>query len=154
VPHTNYRHAPNCLVIQLQHSTPRSLRATSVHFTSLVSKLTQLSFLFLRLATSGFLSFLTVVRHLLHFRFPQQCFCGFIASWMRVFVDKWAVTDFSKDRSAAFSRVNPLNPKLNPICYLLALLAHHFLHVSGIRVKFLTFRPLMSYICSTHSWCF
>jgi len=30
---------------------------------------------------------------------------------------------------------NPLNPKLNPICYLLALLgAHHFLHVSRIRL--------------------
>ena len=42
---------------------------------------------------------------------------------------------------------NPLNPKLNPICYLLALLgAHHFLHVSRIRVKLLTFRLVMSYI--------
>ena len=42
---------------------------------------------------------------------------------------------------------NPLNPELNPICYLLALLgAHHFLHVSRIRVKLLTFRLLMSYI--------
>ena len=30
---------------------------------------------------------------------------------------------------------NPLNPELNPICHLLALLAHHFLHVSRIRVK-------------------
>jgi len=31
---------------------------------------------------------------------------------------------------------NPLNAELNPICYLLALLgAHHFLHVSKIRVK-------------------
>ena len=31
---------------------------------------------------------------------------------------------------------NPLNPELNPIGYLLALLgAHHFLHVSRIRVK-------------------
>ena len=53
--------------------------------------------------------------------------------------------------------LNPLNPKLNPICYLLALLgAHHFLHVSRIRVKSLTFRLLMSYIYiwSTHSWCF
>jgi len=54
---------------------------------------------------------------------------------------------------------NPLNPELNPICYLLALLgAHHFLHVSRIRVKSLTFRLLMSYIYiyiwSTHSWCF
>jgi len=42
---------------------------------------------------------------------------------------------------------NPLNSELNPICYLLALLrAHHFLHVSRIRVKLLTFRLLMSYI--------
>ena len=55
---------------------------------------------------------------------------------------------------------NPLNPKLNPICYLLALLAHHFLHVCRIRVKSLTFRLLMSYIYiyiyiwSTYSWCF
>jgi len=43
--------------------------------------------------------------------------------------------------------VNPLKPELNPICYLLALLgAHHFSHVSRIRVKLLTFRRLMSYI--------
>ena len=42
---------------------------------------------------------------------------------------------------------NPLNPELNPICYLLALLgAHHFLHVSRIRVQLLTFRLLKSYI--------
>ena len=54
--------------------------------------------------------------------------------------------------------LNPLNAELNPICYLLALLgAHHFLHVSRIRVKALTFRLLMSYIYiyiyiwSTHS---
>ena len=51
---------------------------------------------------------------------------------------------------------NPLKPELNPICYLLALLAHHFLHVSRIRVKSLTIRLLMSfiYIWSTYSWCF
>ena len=43
--------------------------------------------------------------------------------------------------------LNPLNPELNPICYLLALLvAHHFLHYSRISVKLLTFRVLMSYI--------
>ena len=43
--------------------------------------------------------------------------------------------------------INPLKPKLNPICYLLALLGvHHFLYVSRIRVKLLTFRLLMSYI--------
>ena len=42
---------------------------------------------------------------------------------------------------------NRLNPELNPVCYLLALLgAHHFLHVSRIRVKSLTFRLLMSYV--------
>ena len=44
-------------------------------------------------------------------------------------------------------QINPLNPELSPICYLLALLgAHHFLHVSRIRVKSLTFRRLMSYM--------
>ena len=43
--------------------------------------------------------------------------------------------------------INPLNPELTPICYLLALLgAHYFLHVSRIRVKSLTFRLLMSFI--------
>ena len=43
--------------------------------------------------------------------------------------------------------LNPLNAELNPICHLLALLgAHHFLHVSRIKVKLLTFRLLMSYI--------
>jgi hypothetical protein len=41
---------------------------------------------------------------------------------------------------------NPLSPELNPICYLLALLAHDFLHVSRIGVKSLTLRLLMSYI--------
>jgi len=46
---------------------------------------------------------------------------------------------------------NPLNAELNPICYLLALLgAHHFLHVSRIRVKSLTLRQLKSYIYMEH----
>jgi len=46
---------------------------------------------------------------------------------------------------------NPLNPELNPICYLLALLGvHHFLHVSRIRVKLLNLRLLMSYIYMEH----
>jgi hypothetical protein len=43
-------------------------------------------------------------------------------------------------------KFNPLSPELNPICYLLALLAHGFLHVSRIRVKSLTLRFLTSYI--------
>jgi len=45
---------------------------------------------------------------------------------------------------------NPLNPELIPICYLLALLIHHFLHVSRIMVKSLTLRLLMSYIYGAH----
>jgi hypothetical protein len=48
---------------------------------------------------------------------------------------------------AQSNHVNPLNADLNAICYLLALLgAHHFFHVSRIRVKSLTLRLLMSYI--------
>ena len=43
--------------------------------------------------------------------------------------------------------INPLNAELNPICHLLALLGVYFLHVSRIRVKSLTLRLLMSYIC-------
>ena len=35
--------------------------------------------------------------------------------------------------------INPFNAELNPICHLQALLgAHHILHVSRIRVKFVT----------------
>ena len=68
------------------------------------------------------------------------------------FVCEWRNTNL-----ANYGFINPLNPELNPICYLLALLgAHHFFYVSRIRVKLLTFRRLMSYIYiwSTHSWCF
>jgi transposase len=50
-----------------------------------------------------------------------------------------------KITNGVMQEVNPLNPELNPICCLLALLAHHFLHVSRIRVKSLTLRQLMSY---------
>ena len=50
-------------------------------------------------------------------------------------------------RTRVSVQFNPLNPELNPICYLLALFgAYHFLHVSRIRVKLLTFRLLMSYM--------
>jgi hypothetical protein len=59
--------------------------------------------------------------------------------------------DFRKSGSLFLSLftgiLNPLKPELNPIFYLLALLGvHNFLHVSRIRVKFLTFGLLMSYI--------
>jgi len=81
------------------------------------------------------------------------------ATWPKVYhshqESKWKYTSTSTCtlRAKCF---NPLKPELNSICYLLALLAHHFLHVSRIRVKSLTFRRLMSYIYiwSTHSWCF
>jgi len=46
--------------------------------------------------------------------------------------------------------IKPLNAELNPISYMLALLAHHFLHISRIRVKTLTLRLLMSYIYMEH----
>ena len=50
----------------------------------------------------------------------------------------WA--EFFNIKPSGAYNFNPLKPELNPICYLLALLgAHHFLHVSRIRVKLLTF---------------
>jgi len=56
-----------------------------------------------------------------------------------------------KENETECAWFNPLNAELNPICYLLALLgAHHFLHVSRIRVKSLTLRLLMSYIYIWH----
>jgi len=59
----------------------------------------------------------------------------------------WAKLHIQAIPPTQYCGINPLNPELNPICYLLALLgAHHFLHVSRIRVKLLTFRILMSYI--------
>jgi len=55
------------------------------------------------------------------------------------------------NKFVGFHIFNPLNAELNPICYLPALLgAHHFLHVSRIRVKSLTLRLLMSYIYMEH----
>ena len=50
------------------------------------------------------------------------------------------------EKSLSECHFNPLNPELNPICYLLALLAQHFLHVNRIGVKSLTLRLLVSYI--------
>jgi len=41
--------------------------------------------------------------------------------------------------------INPLNAELNPICHLLALLgAHHFLHVSRIRVNLYSYITQMN----------
>ena len=50
--------------------------------------------------------------------------------------------------------INPLNTELNPICYFPALLgAHHFLHVSRIKVKSLTLRLLMTHT-HTHTYIY
>jgi len=58
----------------------------------------------------------------------------------------WHIESLLKPVNSRTFDINPLNAELNPFCYLLALLAHHFLRVSRIRVKSLTLRLLMSYI--------
>jgi hypothetical protein len=45
----------------------------------------------------------------------------------------WKTKRYSKKKLEI--PLNHLNPKLNPICHLLALLGVHFLHVSRIRFK-------------------
>ena len=71
--------------------------------------------------------------------------CHQIDLWKELFEILFLLLLF--ERKVQFvSEVNPLNPELNPICYLLALLAYYFLHVSRIKVKSLTLRLLMSYI--------
>ena len=66
------------------------------------------------------------------------CLCCDLSEFLAVFVvfNLWIVPGVIFE-----SCIDPLKPELNPICYLLALLgAYHFLHVSRIRVKLLTFR--------------
>ena len=96
-------------------------------------------------STLARICFVTVIkRHVILDRLVIQC------------LPRGMLPQVDSNRGAPF--LNPLNPELNPICCLLALLgAHHFLHVSRIRVILLTFRLLMSYIYiyiyiwSTHS---
>jgi len=64
----------------------------------------------------------------------------------------YIMIQYYKTAATAMNTINTLNAELKPICYLLALLgAHHFLHVSRIRVKSLTLRQLILYIWSTYS---
>ena len=71
---------------------------------------------------------------------PQSNVLG--VEWSSFRRSRW-----SHQHQRYLTEFNSLNPELNPICYLLALLgARHFLHVSRIRVKSLTLRLLMSYI--------
>jgi len=77
------------------------------------------------------------------------CDCVALASVKFTHLDQQFMNQVTRRKSVVAGYCilfNPLNPELNPICYLLALLAHHFLHVSRIRVKLLTIRLLMSYI--------
>jgi len=69
------------------------------------------------------------------------------SKFIKVYGDSSPSFSTTKKWAAEFK---PLKPELNPICYLLALLARHFLHVSRIRVKSLTIRLLMSYIYMEH----
>jgi len=80
---------------------------------------------------------------------PHAVYCGHYSDETRAVVTCCWITSLCAYIFTTWQRIdviNPLNPELNPICSLLALLAHHFLHVSRIRVTSLTLRLLMSYI--------
>jgi len=78
--------------------------------------------------------------------FLQQLFFFFTRHFLRKVCPFWLAFLYFILFWIFPSSFNPLKPELNSICYLLALLAHHFLHVSRIRIKSITFRRLMSYI--------
>jgi len=74
-----------------------------------------------------------------------------LVSWSRKgraipLIPLWVARPVQSLNACTRVHFKPLNAELNPICYLLALLTHHFLYVSRIRVKLLTLRLLMSYI--------
>jgi hypothetical protein len=51
-------------------------------------------------------------------------------------VSSWTTYTFQDDTQSIQHQVNPLNAELNPIRHLLALAgAHHFVHVSRIKVN-------------------
>ena len=78
--------------------------------------------------------------------FPRRDYLQVVRPRIAMWPQQWNPTQRNLSKASYTLSVNPLNPKLNPICYLLALLAHCFPHVSRIRVKSLTLRLLMSYI--------
>ena len=92
-------------------------------------------------------------------RIHKKCKCAYCQNEiiLTIILLMWRIWWVPNNASKWQMGFNPLNPELNPIYYLLALLGtHHFLQVCRIRVKSLTLRLLMSYIYiwSTHSWCF
>jgi len=92
-----------------------------------------------------FLRLYTEIGRLFRVRAAALKFCS--DHWFTKRVILGDATLKSRERCHLFRRYfNSLNPELNPTYYLLSLLAHHFFHVSRIRVKSLTLRLLMSYI--------
>ena len=91
-------------------------------------------------------------RHIQGFYMPPSLYIAFIHGSQRISFTTLQICQlFDVIQEMQHNMFNPLNAELNPICYLLALLGvHHFLHVSRIRVKLLTFRLLMSYIYMEH----
>ena len=83
------------------------------------------------------------------FRLTKSYFYARSCKWNMYYIILYYIMPMYYKKNASFLKftiygfeqyINPLKPELYPICYLLPLLAHHFLHVSRIRVKSLTFR--------------
>jgi len=73
-------------------------------------------------------------------------------AWSSFTTDHWmCLSQFPP--SHPFSTINPLKAELNPICHLLALLgAHHFLHVSRIRVNKISSLDRIRLPACLHVW--
>ena len=71
----------------------------------------------------------------------------------RVYSRTWADTRYAHTNQQLWMyHINRLNAELNPICCLLALLgAHHFLHISRIRVKSLTLMEHLFFMFLDHT---
>ena len=72
---------------------------------------------------------------LFYFRYTSQVFLSWQSAFTRSLKKVSGHAVHLKVLKYGPTLFNPLNPELNPICYLLALLAHHFLHISRIRVN-------------------
>ena len=138
------------LVYKISRSAPRTSQLSSLH--ALLIHSFKIHFNIICLS-----SLQSLERYLLHVLELQASmyFCFIRQDVFHPFHFPWFITpmtfsvrttNLKVEWSKNIGLINPLNAELNPIYYLLALLAHHFLHVSRIRVKSLTLRLLMSYI--------
>ena len=135
------REMPSCSAVDLAEIQPSSKISSWIW--SIISRCGRAKYL--SAPRYLFVHMLVYNKHLFNASyFPQ--FCEIPADDPKL----WYFWSFCNSAADSFFLVgcvlNPLKPELNSICYLLALLAHHFLHLSRIRVKSLTFRRLMSYI--------